>query len=278
MNEFKLVATDIDGTIVAHGGTVTGRTRAALHASRDAGLEVVLVTGRPPRWLPPVLEAADLEPMAICANGAVVLNSATGELLEASTFAEQVSFEIVMAMQAAAPDLVFAAESPLELRVGPGFQRLREMGPVREGLAPEEHRARGVESIDDLVAGDQIFKIVGVSMTETPDSLLAIAREQVGHLAEVTHSSTSRAVIEISPPGVTKAATLARFAAERGIQAAEVIAFGDMPNDAAMLAWAGHGYAMSGGHPEAVSAARHLAPPADDDGVAQILEQLLGLG
>ena len=93
-----------------------------------------------------------------------------------------------------------------------------------------------------------------------PTTLLAAAREVVGDLAEVTHSSTD-ALLEISAAGVSKATALARFAAERGVDAADVVAFGDMPNDLAMLAWAGRPYAVEGGHPEVLAAVEHGGRP-----------------
>ena len=86
-------------------------------------------------------------------------------------------------------------------------------------------------------------------------------------------------MLELSLPGVNKAVTLAEYAKSLGIDAADVVAFGDMPNDIEMLRWAGHGYGMASGHPEAILAAGQQAPHFDDDGVAQILEaRLTSLG
>ncbi len=82
-------------------------------------------------------------------------------------------------------------------------------------------------------------------------------------------------MLELALPGVNKAVTLAGYAASLGIDAADVVAFGDMPNDIEMLRWAGDGYAMASGHPEAIRAAGQQAPHFDDDGVAQILEAKL---
>jgi hydroxymethylpyrimidine pyrophosphatase-like HAD family hydrolase len=91
----------------------------------------------------------------------------------------------------------------------------------------------------------------------------------------VTHSAPTVAMLELAVPGINKAVTLADYAASLGIDAADVVAFGDMPNDIEMLRWAGHGYAMASGHPEAIRAAGQQAPHFDDDGVAQILEEKL---
>lgn len=82
-------------------------------------------------------------------------------------------------------------------------------------------------------------------------------------------------MLELSLPGVNKAVALAEYAANLGIEPAEVVAFGDMPNDIEMLRWAGQGYAMASGHPAAIQAAGKQAPHFDDDGVAQVLEERL---
>ena len=81
-------------------------------------------------------------------------------------------------------------------------------------------------------------------------------------------------LVEISAAGITKAATLERVSAELGVGADDVVAFGDMPNDIAMLEWAGTSYAMANGHPSAIAAAGRTAPRNDEDGVAQVLEEL----
>ena len=89
--------------------------------------------------------------------------------------------------------------------------------------------------------------------------------------------SSTFALVEISAAGVTKATTLARVAAEMGLGPEDVVAFGDMPNDLPMLAWAGTSYAMANAHPSVRDLADHLAPRNDDDGVAVVLADLFGL-
>lgn len=80
---------------------------------------------------------------------------------------------------------------------------------------------------------------------------------------------------EISAPGVTKASALARLCDRLGVPPADVVAFGDMPNDIAMLSWAGTSYAMADAHPTAIEVADHVAPPCADEGVAQVVASLL---
>ena len=100
-------------------------------------------------------------------------------------------------------------------------------------------------------------------------------RPAVAHLVSTTHSAPTIALLEMAVPDIDKSVTLARYAADRGIDAADVVAFGDMPNDVQMLGWAGHGYAMASGHPDALAAANLVAPPFEDDGVARVLEERL---
>ena len=157
-----------------------------------------------------------------------------------------------------------------------GRRRLRTGGRRAEGLAPTDRSITLTEDHEDMLA-DQVYKVVAVSNSATPDGLLAAARQAVGDLASVTRSSEGRALVELGPLGMTKATALARHAASRGIEAKDVIAFGDMPNDVEMLAWAGRGYAMTGAHPEAVAAAGYTAPSAAEDGVAQVVERMLAL-
>jgi hydroxymethylpyrimidine pyrophosphatase-like HAD family hydrolase len=95
-----------------------------------------------------------------------------------------------------------------------------------------------------------------------------------GHLAEFSHSSTNDTLLEISAAGVSKASALARLCRQRGIEREDVIAFGDMPNDLPMLAWAGHAVAVANAHPEVIAAADEVTASNDESGVALVLERL----
>lgn len=270
----RLVATDIDGTILPHGGTVSARTRAALQQYTERGVDVVLVTGRPPRWLPPVVEATGLAGPTIAANGAMVVDAQTLEPIKVSAIAPDNVAEAVDRFSAVRTDAVFAIETPEELRVGPGFERVRTSGR-REGLTPDEPPVTLARSIDELLDAEDIIKILVLSPESDPDELLEAGRAEAGHAVSVTRSGVGRPLLELGPHGVSKASTLAEYAHGRGIDRTDVVAFGDMPNDVEMLTWAGHGFAMHGGHDEALAAAAYVAPPVGEDGVAQVLESFL---
>ena len=107
-----------------------------------------------------------------------------------------------------------------------------------------------------------------------PEDYWSQVEQLVGSQVTTTWSSVG-SLVEMSAAGVTKASTLALLCEQLGVSPAEVLAFGDMPNDIAMLEWAGTSYAMGNAHPSAVAAAGHVAPRNDEDGVAQVVEQLL---
>jgi hydroxymethylpyrimidine pyrophosphatase-like HAD family hydrolase len=133
-------------------------------------------------------------------------------------------------------------------------------------------------SIDQLLADRPVVvKVLCRDETSTADPMLAKARGVLGGISEPVHSDSAGSMLEMSAIGVSKASTLAQLVADRGIRAEDVVAFGDMPNDVPMLRWAGRGYAMQDGHPEAIAAADETAPACRDDGVAQVLERLLAL-
>ncbi|MDP5226951.1 MULTISPECIES: HAD family hydrolase [Arthrobacter] len=265
----RLVASDVDGTIMGHDGVISTRTRAAFAAVRDAGVEVVFVTGRPPRWLGPLADQIGHNGTVICSNGAVIWDMAEDRLVGVHALIREQVLRLQEIIREVHPEAGFAAECVRGLVLERGFVEARgdspllaqEVAPLSEALGPE----------------DQVVKFLALSPSLSAEEFHARVAEKVGDLAHVTHSDARFSLLEISAPGITKAHTLEAYATARGIRAEEVVAFGDMPNDVQMLSWAGEGYAMSGGHPEALAAARFQAPACEDDGVAQVLENKLRL-
>jgi hydroxymethylpyrimidine pyrophosphatase-like HAD family hydrolase len=121
---------------------------------------------------------------------------------------------------------------------------------------------------------EPLLKLLAKHPDIDPDAFLDTARAVAGTHAEITRSSPS-ALLEISGSGVSKATTLAKCCAERGISAEEVVAFGDMPNDLEMLSWAGRSYAVANAHPDVLATTTHRTETNDDDGVAQAIERIL---
>jgi hydroxymethylpyrimidine pyrophosphatase-like HAD family hydrolase len=261
----RLIATDLDGTVVRHDGVISDRTRAALKLASESGAEVVFVTGRPPRWLGDVAAAFGHVGFAICGNGALVVDLREDAVIERHLIPAATALEVTRRLRPALPGVVFAAESE-EHGIG------REPDYVTRFDTGLEFR---VAAIEDLVEGP-LVKLLARHEGLDSDAMLGICRPLVAGLVEVTHSTVAQSggLLEISARGVSKASTLSLLCAARGLGPDDVVAFGDMPNDLAMLRWAGTAYAMASGHPEVIAATPLTAPPCNDDGVAQVLEEI----
>ena len=261
----RLVATDLDGTIVPWDGVISDRTVRALQAVEALGVPVVFVTGRPPRWMAEIAERTGHTGEAVCANGAILYDLHTEQVVDHFPLSVEVGLDIARRLRNALPDVAFAVETLDGFAHEPTYQPRWDVG-----------QASAVAAIEDLYDGVPVVKLLARHEQLDADELLSAAREVVGDMAELTHSSTS-GLLEISATGVSKATTLARICERRGIDASEVVAFGDMPNDLPMLAWAGTAYAMADAHPDVQAAVERRAPSAEDDGVAQVLEDLFDL-
>ncbi|MDP5225609.1 HAD-IIB family hydrolase [Arthrobacter sp. YJM1] len=263
-----MVASDIDGTIMGPGGVISARTRAAFRQTRDAGLEVVFVTGRPIRWLGPLADQLDHAGTVICSNGAVVWDMSSERVISSEAFRLEEALHLQDVIRALHPEAGFSSE----LVTGP--HREAEFIRLHPGLPVEDQVVGPLSST--LGPDAAVVKLLAISPVLSAEEFHALVAPAVKGLAHVTYSDVNRlALLELAVPGITKARTLENHAASLGIGPSDVIAFGDMPNDVQMLSWAGEGYAMTGGHPEALAAARFRAPACQDDGVAQVLEGIL---
>jgi Cof subfamily protein (haloacid dehalogenase superfamily) len=262
----RLIATDLDGTLLCQGGTVSARTAAALASAERAGLQVVFVTGRPPRWMRLLGAHIGGHGVAICSNGGAVVDVRGERLLESFPLTQDAAGQVVERLRAALPGTAFAFEYPAGFSREPQYQITMWGDDEPHLVAPAEQLIAG--------AARASYKILAKHPELGPDEFLSRARAVVGPLAEITRSSPI-ALLEISAAGVTKASTLARWCAEQGIDRTEVVAFGDMPNDLEMLAWAGESYAVANAHPDVLAAVARHTVSNQDDGVALVIEQLL---
>ena len=265
----RLVASDLDGTIVGPDNRISDRTVQAFRNCVRAGIEVVFVTGRPPRWLGPLSDPLGHEGTVICSNGAITYDLGAGRVLKAHALSLPELFAAAAIIRGLYPSVRFAAETVDGFHLGPDFLDPGVELPGAVVPAPLE---------SSLTESDTVVKFLARVDGTSPDEFLATVAPAVAHLVSATHSAPRVAMLEMSLHGLNKAVTLADYAASRDIDPADVVAFGDMPNDVQMLRWAGCGYAMASGHPDALAAADRVAPAFADDGVAQVLEDLLRRG
>ena len=256
----RLVATDLDGTLLHTDGTVTARTREALTAIEAQGVIVVFVTGRPIRWMDDLWEHVGGHGLAIVSNGGILYDVHARAVRMSRTIPVDVATEVASVLRKVVPGTSFAVERVEGFAKEPGFMS-RIPPPPDVVLGPLE------EVIDDTTV-----KLLARHEHLEPELFWAEVESHVGHLVTTTWSSVG-ALVEMSAHGVSKASTLALVCRDRGIEPSAVLAFGDMPNDLPMLAWAGTSYAMANGHPSVQELADHVAPSNEEDGVAAVLEQ-----
>jgi Cof subfamily protein (haloacid dehalogenase superfamily) len=261
----RLVASDLDGTIVRRDGTISPRTVAALRACEAGGVAIVFVTGRPPRWIHPVAEQTDHRGLVICANGAQVYDLHTETVVEEDLISPETLVQVIGMIRGAVPGVTFGMEYGDHFAYETAF-------PMEDKWHSADHRK---------VAASELLlrpgaKLIMRHSVQTSDELAEALQDVVGGLLEITHSSyQGPAFVEASASGVTKATALARLCQSHGIGPEDVIAFGDMRNDLPMLGWAGRPYAMANSHPEVLAAVGNHTLSNDEDGVAVVLEQIL---
>jgi Cof subfamily protein (haloacid dehalogenase superfamily) len=263
----RLVALDLDGTLLRSDGTISARTRAALQAAETSGLTILCVTARPPRRVRAIAEDTGLRGLAICSNGSVLYELASERLLREHRLGSDAVAQIVTQLRAAAPGVAFAIEAGARYGCEPTYAIQAEH--PHDSADPRMLRGDALE-----LSAQGATKLIVQHQSWTLDKLLELTREHAGALASVTHSGSN--FVEVAAAGVTKALALAHYCDEAGITAAQVIAFGDMPNDLPMLQWAGHSVAVANAHPEVRAAAQLHTASNDEDGVAHVLEQVIG--
>lgn len=263
----RLIATDLDGTLLRPDGTVSDRTQAALRAMTELGATVVFVTARPPRQLDTLAEHLGLSGSAVCSNGAIVYTLSSQVFAEVHDLEVATARVVVESLAATLPSVGFAVDTGRMAYDGPGY-----------GWPSPDDRKGDRVRVDDPAqlweVRDPIVKLLAWSPRLDTHSMLSIVAEAAQHEAEITCSNTV-GPLEVSAPGVTKASTLASLCDSLGIGPAEVIAFGDMPNDLSLLCWAGAGYAMANAHPSVLSAVPLHTSTNSDDGVAVVLERIM---
>ena len=260
----KLVASDLDGTLLLPDKSLSGRTLRVLREVVDAGVTLVLVTARPPRSVRIFAEMLQARGLAICANGAVIYDLDSDTIVQHAACEPEIIAELIVRLREAAPGVRFALELGTEHGCEIEYRTWRPDIWDADSPIIEDVLARCTVPVTKLIASHPILEF---------ESLLDLTRALGGDAIGVTHSGGG--VVEVSAAGVHKAWALEWLASSLGVDRQDVVAFGDMPNDLAMLQWAGRGVAVANAHPELLAAADEIAPAHTEDGVAVTLERLL---
>ena len=262
---YQLVATDLDGTLLREDDTVSQRTRDALAAATAAGAAHIVVTGRAVPWTRHILDDLGYEGLAVCGQGAQVYHAGEHRLLTSVTLDRQLAGLALAKLEAEVGPLALAASRDGldgEVLVGPGYR-------VQEGPLP----VLAYEDPAELWSAP-LNKVYIQHPGLDDDALAKVARATVGGLVDVVMAG--QGVVELLPLGLSKATGLSLAARRLGLKAADTIAFGDMPNDIPMFAWAAHGVAMANAHEELKAVADEVTASNDADGIAVVLERWLG--
>ncbi|UIZ92038.1 HAD family phosphatase [Corynebacterium sp. CNCTC7651] len=266
----KLIISDIDGTFLNSQGRVSPRLRDVVARAVRRGVHFGLATGRPHRWLMPVLDQLPFAPVCVCANGAVVYDPASDTVLRAFELSTEAMRGVVDAVEEA-----FAG-----IPHGYGVERVgssaldpeEECFLITREYNPDAWDARfGVVSVEELIAVPAAKLLVRCMEMTSAEMFELVAPVINPDDAHVTYSM-DEGLLEFSCPGVNKATGVSVLAAQYGVDPSDVVAFGDMPNDLEMLAWSGMGVAMANAAPLVQDAADYVTVTNDEDGVAAVLE------
>jgi Cof subfamily protein (haloacid dehalogenase superfamily) len=265
LDELRLVATDYDGTLLGAGREVSDRTRRALQLLADSHVEFAVITGRPPRFCDNIAQQTAVDLSLICANGAVGYDPASGEVTQFATINLDVAHALIEELALAHPNAGFCAE------MGNSWIADEQWAEITGRRIDTREGDVHIRDVRDHL-DERLHKLLITIPDRTPDEALGDVHGVVGERVNAMHAGLP--FIELMPPGVDKAFGLRLHCEARGIDPSQVMTFGDMPNDIAMLDWAGWGVAVDNAHDRAKSAANEVTASNLDHGVAQIIEQL----
>ena len=261
----RLLALDLDGTLLRRDGSVSAGTLSALRAAQARGLTLLFVTARPPRRARLVSEASELSQVAICGSGSILYDLKADSVLSEERLRSEHAALLVESLRTAVPDVAFAVEVGLRYGCDANYAILSEH--ARDRRDPLMRRADAL-----TLCREGVSKLIVQQLDWPLPELLQMTRVFASSRATVLHSGSH--FVEVVAPTVSKAAALQSYCASRGISAAEVIAFGDMPCDLPMLHWAGCGVAVANAHPQVLASADLVTRSNDTDGVALALKWL----
>ena len=265
LRRVRLVATDLDGTFLDPGGQVTERAAAAVAAAQAAGIHVIPVTGRPPQALWEITDSSGLGPLAVCANGAAIVDVANRSVLEVSPMTGELAVSVVEAVRAAAPGIRMAADDLECFSFEAGFF---------DGPVDWQEKLEQVDNLLEVVAGGCI-KLLARTRGTTVHALITHLDEVLDGSAYVTSSGIDW--IDLGAPSASKEAGVRRVCEHLGVEEHAVAAIGDNHNDRSLLAWAPIALAPANAVTEVLAIAHRVLPGNDSHGVAALLEELAAL-
>lgn len=271
--KYKLLALDVDGTLLNSQSILTPRTKTTIRRVRDRGVAVVLATGRRLTNTLPLVEALGLTESVVVHNGVVVHHPSEDRTLLQRGIELARAQDIVDKLDSLGINyVVYSGESAGE----------RVVAPLGSWTEPEDllhyYLGEKAEFVEKVVLSADPIRISLIDRTEKVDLFYEQFFLTYGNDMNAMLFGTERNVwrgIEIIPGDCNKGTGLAFVAENLGVQAEEVVAIGDNVNDIEMILWAGLGIAMENGSKLLKEKAEIIAPSHDQDGVAQMIEEFL---
>lgn len=264
----RMIATDIDGTMLRSDGSLAPRVKAALTAAAEADIHVVPATGRPVMIATDVIAQLDMDDYWVFANGAVTRHLGRDELIRGFWMDHEVTRDLLGLLRRDLPDAGFAIEFEDTVAFEAGFEQVVPIVPDEE---PVDDLAVALE--DSASHWQRVQKILVYDLSLDVEELYGRVSKVVGKRAAPSYSGLN--FVELAAGLVTKATALDLLARDLGIDPSQVVSFGDNHNDLAMLRWAGRGYAMANATADAKAAADEVIGHNDADGLAAKIEELL---
>ncbi|MGX7199958.1 Cof-type HAD-IIB family hydrolase [Enterococcus nangangensis] len=265
----KLLALDLDGTLLTDDKKISAKNIATLKKAQQAGIKVVITTGRPLRAIAPFVAALDLtspEEYAITFNGGLVQQIATGKILGKNAL----DFEAIPAVYDAFKDLdlplsVLSEEMVYEFPTSSSHPSIyAQLNPL---LTYQD------VALQDLTPTRIYNKFVSAADEKYLDAKIPLLPPALQEQFEIMKSR--KVLLEILPKGVSKAQGLAILGTQLGISAAEMMSFGDEENDLSMIEWCGVGVAMANANPVVKAKANFISKSNQEDGVSYAIEKLI---
>ncbi|MDR0439477.1 MAG: Cof-type HAD-IIB family hydrolase [Candidatus Accumulibacter sp.] len=268
---YRLIALDLDGTLLDSALRIRRDTIDALQRARDGGIEIMIATGRHHSAAHAYWKELDLELPAICCNGGYVYDFMAGRALAGDPYARPEARRMLDIVRAHPVDAMIYTDAAMTYENDmPHLQSMRQWSAtLPEPVRPRLDRVDSLERVIDEAA--VIWKFLIIS--EEPAFLDAFTQDARARGFDCVRSSRTR--IDVARPGNSKGRRLSEFIAQRNILPREVIAFGDQDNDREMLQLAGFGVAMGNSRPDVRACADWVTGANDSDGIAEVLRRFV---
>ena len=278
MGDIRIIALDLDGTLLDSEKRLSARNAAALEAAAARGIAIVPTTGRFFGMMPPAVRDLPFVRYAITINGAQVYDRETGEAIVRAEIPLATALDIMRLLDGF--DVIYDCyrenwgwmTASLQAKAADYATNEHYLKMVREFRKPVEELKSHLEA---TASRGDVQKIMLFSRRGEPECLGEIGRLLAERHPEIKVTSSTANNIELNISSAHKGNALAEFASHLGLGLENCMAFGDGMNDYTMVAASGVGVAMANAEPEVRRAAKLITLSNDEDGVAVTIERLL---